>query len=104
MPIIFTLAVILLKIGYKESIYHGYQLTIIFFSGFSHIGDAETVKKIVALCRAAICILTIHYVHTGNDILDIILKEKSELAREKSIAFSVTADLNGVDFQQARKL
>ena len=38
------------------------------------------------------------YVHTGNDILDIILKEKSELAREKSIAFSVTADLNGVDF------
>ncbi len=38
------------------------------------------------------------YVHTGNDILDIILKEKSELAREKSIAFSVTSDLNGVDF------
>ncbi len=38
------------------------------------------------------------YVHTGNDILDIILKEKSELAREKSIAFSVTAGLNGVDF------
>ncbi len=38
------------------------------------------------------------YVHTGNDILDIILKEKSELAREKSIAFSVSADLNGVDF------
>ncbi|MCX4345699.1 MAG: GHKL domain-containing protein [Lachnospiraceae bacterium] len=38
------------------------------------------------------------YVHTGNDLLDIILKEKSELAREKSIAFSVTADLNGVDF------
>lgn len=38
------------------------------------------------------------YVHTGNDILDIILKEKSELAREKSIALSVSADLNGVDF------
>ena len=40
------------------------------------------------------------YVHTGNDILDIILKEKSELAREKSIAFSVSADLNGVDFTE----
>ena len=38
------------------------------------------------------------YVHTGNDILDIILKEKSELARKKGIAFSVAADLNGVDF------
>ena len=38
------------------------------------------------------------YEHTGNDILDIILKEKSEMAREKHIALSVTADLNGVDF------
>ena len=38
------------------------------------------------------------YEHTGNDILDIILKEKSETAREKHIALSVTADLNGVYF------
>ena len=38
------------------------------------------------------------YEHTGNDILDIILKEKSETAREKHIALSVTADLKGVDF------
>ena len=38
------------------------------------------------------------YEHTRNDILDIILKEKSETAREKHIALSVTADLNGVDF------
>jgi len=38
------------------------------------------------------------YEHTGNDILDIILKEKSETAREKHIALFVTADLNGVDF------
>ena len=38
------------------------------------------------------------YEHTGNDILDIILKEKSEKARERHISLSVTADLNGVDF------
>ena len=38
------------------------------------------------------------YEHTGDDILAIILKEKSETAREKHIALSVTADLNGVDF------
>lgn len=38
------------------------------------------------------------YEHTGNDILDIILKEKSEKAREKHIALSVTADLSDVDF------
>ncbi len=40
------------------------------------------------------------YVHTGSDILDIILKEKAELAREKQIALSVTADLGGIDFIQ----
>ncbi len=38
------------------------------------------------------------YEHTGNDILDIILKEKSEKAREKHITLSVTADLSGIDF------
>lgn len=38
------------------------------------------------------------YVHTGNDILDIILKEKSELAREKKIVLSVTANLQGMEF------
>lgn len=38
------------------------------------------------------------YEHTGNDILDIILREKSETARGKHIALSVTADFNGVDF------
>ena len=38
------------------------------------------------------------YVYTGNDILDIILKEKSELAREKKIALSVTAGLSGMGF------
>ncbi len=38
------------------------------------------------------------YVHTGSDILDIILKEKSELSREKRIVLSVTADLSGMEF------
>ena len=40
------------------------------------------------------------YAHTGNDILDIILKEKSELARKKHIGFSVTADLDGINFME----
>lgn len=38
------------------------------------------------------------YVHTGSDILDIILKEKSREMREKEIDFSVSADLNDIDF------
>lgn len=39
-----------------------------------------------------------NYAHTGNDILDIILKEKTELARKKQIDFSITADLDGINF------
>lgn len=39
-----------------------------------------------------------NYAHTGNDILDIILKEKTELARKKQINFSITADLDGINF------
>ncbi|MCI8991693.1 MAG: GHKL domain-containing protein [Eubacterium sp.] len=38
------------------------------------------------------------YIHTGNDILDIILKEKSHEMREKQIDFSVTADLSRSEF------
>ncbi|MDE6035205.1 MAG: ATP-binding protein [Ruminococcus sp.] len=38
------------------------------------------------------------YVHTGNDILDVIIKEKSRMARENDIDFSVTIDFSGVHF------
>lgn len=38
------------------------------------------------------------YVHTGNDFLDIILKDKSAKAREKQIDFSAVVDFNGIDF------
>lgn len=38
------------------------------------------------------------YAHTGSTILDIILREKAETAREKQIDLSVAADLRGLDF------
>ncbi len=38
------------------------------------------------------------YVHTGNEFLDIILKDKSEKAREKHIDFSAVVDFEGVNF------
>lgn len=38
------------------------------------------------------------YVHTGNDFLDIILKDKAAKAREKQIDFSAMVDFNGIDF------
>ena len=39
-----------------------------------------------------------NYVQTGNEFLDIILKDKAEKAREKNIDFSVFIDFNGIDF------
>ena len=38
------------------------------------------------------------YIHTGNDFLDIIIKDKAEKARAKQIDFSATIDFDGVDF------
>lgn len=38
------------------------------------------------------------YVHTGNEFLDIILKDKAAKAREKGIDFSAQVDLHGSDF------
>lgn len=40
------------------------------------------------------------YVHTGNDIVDIILRDKARLARENHIDFSVAADLHEIDFME----
>lgn len=38
------------------------------------------------------------YVHTGNEFLDIILKDKAAKAREKQIDFSALVDFKGMDF------
>lgn len=38
------------------------------------------------------------YIHTGNDFLDIIIKDKAGKAREKQIDFSATIDFGSVDF------
>lgn len=61
--------------------------------------DSRETEKMVKNLLSQIEIYE-DYVHTGSDILDIILKEKAELAREKQIALSVTADLGGIDFIQ----
>ncbi|MDO4285476.1 MAG: ATP-binding protein [Eubacteriales bacterium] len=38
------------------------------------------------------------YVHTGNEFLDLILKDKAAKAREKQIDFSALVDFKGMDF------
>lgn len=40
------------------------------------------------------------YVHTGNEFLDIILKDKAAKAREKQIDFSAMVDFHGIDFME----
>lgn len=40
------------------------------------------------------------YVHTGNEFLDIILKDKAAKAREKQIDFSTMVDFHGIDFME----
>lgn len=39
-----------------------------------------------------------NYIHTSNDFLDIIIRDKAEKAREKHIDFSAFIDFSGVDF------
>jgi hypothetical protein len=38
------------------------------------------------------------YIHTGNDFLDIIIKDKAEYAREKHMEFFSSVDFEGIDF------
>ena len=40
------------------------------------------------------------YVHTGNEFLDIILKDKASKAREKQIDFSAMVDFHGIGFME----
>lgn len=63
-------------------------------------GNSEETEQAVETLQAQI-IQYEDYVHTGNDILDIILKEKSRQARETQIDLSVIADFTGVDFMES---
>lgn len=39
-----------------------------------------------------------NYIHTGNNFLDILIKDKAEKSREKHIDFSASIDFGGIDF------
>ena len=38
------------------------------------------------------------YTHTGNDFLDVIIKDKTRIAKEKNIDFVVAIDFNNINF------
>lgn len=77
-----------------RSVYHDMKNHLLVLQG--KINSPETAEMVEKL-QSQVAMYE-DYEHTGNDILDIILKEKSETAREKHIDLSVAANLNGVDF------
>ena len=78
----------------ERSVYHDMKNHLLILQ--QQINSPETAE-IVEELQAQVAMYE-DYVHTGNGILDIILKEKSELARDKQIALSVAVDFHGVDF------
>ena len=59
--------------------------------------NAEETRQMAEKLRSQIADYE-DYVHTGNDFLDIIIKDKSERAREKQIDFSAAIDFGEAGF------
>lgn len=59
--------------------------------------STEETRQMVETLRSQIVDYE-DYVHTGNEFLDIILKDKSAKAREKKIDFSALVDFKGMGF------
>ncbi|MDE6568504.1 MAG: GHKL domain-containing protein [Lachnospiraceae bacterium] len=77
-----------------RSIYHDMKNHLLVLEHQIH--SSETAKMVEKLQREVENYAD--YVHTGNDFLDVILKDKAGIAREKQIDFSATVDMQGVDF------
>lgn len=59
--------------------------------------ESETARPMAGKLRSQIADYE-NYVHTGNEFLDVILKDKAEKAREKQIDFSAAVEFHGIDF------
>lgn len=77
-----------------RSIYHDMKNHLLVLEGIQ--GTDET-RKMAQELRSQIADYE-NYIHTGNDFLDIIIRDKAEKAREKQIDFSALIDFGGVDF------
>ena len=77
-----------------RSIYHDMKNHLLVLEGSQ--GTDET-RKMAQELRSQIADYE-NYIHTGNDFLDIIIRDKAEKAREKNIDFSAFIDFSGVDF------
>ena len=77
-----------------RAVYHDMKNHLLVLEGSQ---GTETARQMAQELRAQIADYE-NYIHTGNDFLDIIIKDKAEKAREKHIDFSAAIDFEGVDF------
>lgn len=77
-----------------RSIYHDMKNHLLVLEGSQ---ETDAVQQMIRELRSQIAEYE-DYVHTENEFLDIIIRDKSECAREKHIEFSATVDFSDVDF------
>lgn len=77
-----------------RSIYHDMKNHLLVLEGSQ---GTDATRQMAQKLRSQIADYE-NYIHTGNDFLDIIIKDKAEKAREKQIDFAATIDFGSVDF------
>ena len=77
-----------------RSIYHDMKNHLLVLEGSQ---ATDETRKMAQKLRSQIADYE-NYIHTGNDFLDIIIRDKAEKAREKQIDFSAFIDFSGLDF------
>lgn len=77
-----------------RSIYHDMKNHLLVLEGTQ---ATDETRKMAQELRSQIADYE-NYIHTGNDFLDIIIRDKAEKAREKHIDFSAFIDFGGIDF------
>ena len=77
-----------------RAVYHDMKNHLLVLEGSQ---GTEATRQMAQELRAQIADYE-DYIHTGNDFLDIIIKDKAEKAREKHIDFSAAIDIGGADF------
>ena len=80
-----------------RSIYHDLKNHLLVMESSQNTKEtrrmAETLRSQIAAYE--------DYVHTGNEFLDIILKDKAAKAHEKQIDFSAMVDFHGIGFMES---
>lgn len=77
-----------------RSIYHDMKNHLLVLEGNQ---GTDATRKMAQELRSQIADYE-NYIHTGNDFLDIIIRDKAEKAREKHIDFSAMIDFSNIDF------